>query len=86
MVSNAADLSAGLRYAIRSLLALRRKRSELTLQQVRTALQQAETMWSFDGELLFAQDRTALLIELDELINRYGASKPASELLPAGRA
>lgn len=49
----------------------------LTLRDVRDAVQQAGVTWSREGELLFPQDRTALVIELDELIDAHGAGTAA---------
>jgi hypothetical protein len=49
----------------------------LTLGDVRAALQSSGTQWSPEGELLHPQDRTSLVIELDDLIGRNGADKLA---------
>ena len=48
-----------------------------TLVDVRAALQGSGTQWSQEGELLHPQDRTSLVIELDDLIGRYGAESLA---------
>jgi hypothetical protein len=48
-----------------------------TLGDVRAALQGSGTQWSPEGELLHLQDRTSLVIELDDLIGRYSADKLA---------
>jgi hypothetical protein len=48
-----------------------------TLGDVRAALQGSGTQWSQEGELLHPQDRTSLVIELDDLIGRYGAESLA---------
>lgn len=53
---------------------------KLTLQAVRAALREESTHWAADGELLHPQDRTSLLIELDELIEQYGAGANAPGL------
>ena len=55
-----------------------------TLGAARLALQRAGVTWSGEGELLFPQDRTALLIELDELIAAQGAQAPVAALIAAG--
>jgi hypothetical protein len=52
-----------------------------TLRAVRAALQKSGVTWSKEGELLFPQDRTALVIELDELIDGYGAKAKAVDFL-----
>lgn len=53
----------------------------LTLDEVRAALAATGTTWSPNGELLFAQGRTALVIEIDELIDTHGAGKHAMDLV-----
>lgn len=53
----------------------------LTLAEVRGALQTAGTTWSQEGELLFPQDRTGLVIEVDELIDVYGAGASAADFV-----
>lgn len=53
-----------------------------TLSKLRAALKGAGMTWSREGELLFPQDRTALLIEIDELIDTYGVRADASALVP----
>ena len=55
-----------------------------TLSAVRAEVQQKGMTWSQEGELLFPQDRTALLIELDELIERSGARAPAADFIASG--
>lgn len=52
-----------------------------TLRAVRAALQKSGVIWSKEGELLFPQDRTALVIELDELIDAYGVKAKAVDFL-----
>lgn len=52
-----------------------------TLGEIRAALQTEGATWSREGELLFPQDRTALVIEIDELIDAYGAAANASDLV-----
>jgi len=54
-----------------------------TLNALRAALRQEAVHWSRDGELLFPQDRTALLIELDELIDALGADAETTVLATA---
>jgi hypothetical protein len=39
--------------------------------------------WTQEGELLHSQDRTALLIEIDELIEKHGMEASARSFLPA---
>lgn len=68
---------------IRALVAARRVARRPTLGAVRAALQKIGVTWSREGELLFPQDRTALTIELDELIEAHGARADASG--PASR-
>lgn len=63
---------------IRALVAARRVTRQPTLGAVRAALQKIGVTWSREGELLFPQDRTAVLIELDELIEAHGARADAS--------
>ncbi len=56
--------------------------SELTLGDIRASLLAPHVFWSGEqGELLYAQDQTALVIELDELIERYGAEAPARDFI-----
>lgn len=86
--SNAAALDAArtaspeLSAVIRSLAASSSRKTRLTLAKVRAAMQGPGVTWSREGELLFPQDRTALLIELDELIDAHGARSDALALLP----
>jgi hypothetical protein len=47
---------------------------------VRKALQKTRVTWSKEGELLFPQDRTALVIEIDELIEACGPGADARAL------
>ena len=54
-----------------------------TLDALRIALRQESVHWSREGELLFPQDRTALLIELDELIDALGADAETTVLATA---
>jgi hypothetical protein len=74
-------ISAELRDAIQALLAARRPEAALTLQDVRLALQRDDSLWEQEGELLHPQDRTALLIEIDELIERHGEHAAAPGFL-----
>jgi hypothetical protein len=66
---------------IRALASARRIARRPTLGAVRAALQKIGVTWSREGELLFPQDRTALVIELDELIDAYGVKAKAVDLL-----
>ena len=52
-----------------------------TLDDVRADVQQTGLRWSSNGELLYPQDRTSLLIEIDELITHYGGKASAADLL-----
>jgi hypothetical protein len=74
-------ISAELRDAIAALTSGPRG-SGVTLHAVRLALQQNNTAWTAEGEMLHPQDRTALLIEIDELIERQGKETPARDMLP----
>lgn len=79
-----AHVSAELRDAITTLLAERQRESPLTLNDVRLALQRNRAAWTQEGELLHPQDRTALLIEIDELIEKHGKEASAVGFLPSG--
>jgi hypothetical protein len=76
-------VSAELRDAITTLLTERQRESPLTLNDVRLALQRNSSAWTQEGELLYPQDRTALLIEIDELIEKHGKEASAAGFLPA---
>jgi hypothetical protein len=82
--NSAAHVSAELRDAITALLSNRPRSSTLTLHDVRIAVQQNGSAWSQEGELLHPQDRTSLLIEIDELIEKHGKEAPAAGFLPSG--
>jgi len=71
---------------IRAMAPVRRVARHPTLGAVRAALQKSGVTWSKEGELLFPQDRTALVIEIDELIDAYGARADATRVLRGGRA
>jgi len=79
-----AHVSAELRDAITTLLAERQRESPLTLNDVRLALQRNSAAWTQEGELMHPQDRTALLIEIDELIEKHGKEASAVGFLPSG--
>ncbi|MEX0959286.1 MAG: hypothetical protein WDZ63_08355 [Burkholderiales bacterium] len=83
--SNQARASAELRETIDGLLSVQPAGATLTLRDVRLALQGNHSIWSQDGELLHPEDRTALLIELDQLIDAHGHEAPAAGFLPADR-
>jgi hypothetical protein len=83
--SNQAQVSAELRETIDGLLSVQSAGAAPTLHDVRLALQGNHSIWSQDGELLHPQDRTALLIELDQLIDAHGHEAPAAGFLPAGQ-
>jgi hypothetical protein len=77
----AGNLSAELSAAIRRLGCDAQRQSPPTLEDVRADLQQGGLEWSRDGELLYPQDRTALLIELDGLIAQYGGNASALDFV-----
>lgn len=56
-----------------------------TLGTLRAALQQPGIVWSEDGELLFPQDRTALVIEVDELIDVHGSGAAVADMFAVRR-
>ena len=78
-----AHVSAELRDAITALLTERQRESPLTLNDVRLALQRNSSAWTQEGELLHPQDRTSLLIEIDETIEKHGKEVSAAGFLPA---
>lgn len=82
--NGAAHVSAELRDAITAFLTERQRESPLTLNDVRLALQRNNSAWTQEGELLYPQDRTALLIEIDELIEKHGKEASAAGFLPSG--
>jgi hypothetical protein len=57
----------------------------LTLGAARYAIEHERIVWSHDGELLHPQDRTSLVIELDELIDQHGMNAAALSFMPAAR-
>ena len=77
----AGSLSVELSATIRRLAGDTRRQSPLTLEDVRGDLQQGGLEWSRNGELLYPQDRTSLLIELDGLIAQYGGGASALDFL-----
>jgi hypothetical protein len=81
--SAAAHVSAELRDTISALLQSGRGKAALTLHDVRLAVQGNNSAWTQEGELLHPQDRTALLIEIDDLIDRHGKDTQARKFLPA---
>jgi hypothetical protein len=78
-------VSSELLELIRAMARGARRQRPLTLQKVRDALQHEGVTWSREGELLFPQDRTALMIELDELIETYGMKSRAEDILARAR-
>lgn len=56
------------------------RNTQLTLGELRAELQREGVEWSGSGELLYPQDRTSRLIELDELIALYGEQAPALDV------
>ena len=73
--------SPELTHALDHLTSTRKARTRLSLADARAALLEESTTWSPEGELLHPQDRTALIIELDELIERYGPTAHARDVL-----
>jgi hypothetical protein len=57
----------------------------LTLGAARYAIEHERIFWSSEGELLHPQDRTSLVIELDELIDQHGMDAAALKFMPARR-
>jgi hypothetical protein len=55
----------------------------LTLGAARYAIEHERIVWSNEGELLHPQDRTSLVIELDELIDEHGMDAAALSFMPA---
>jgi hypothetical protein len=70
--------------AIQALAAAGSRPSGPTLAEVRATLQTGVTV-SPEGELLFPQDRTALVIEIDELIDVHGKGTAASAVISRRR-
>ncbi len=60
--------------------------SEPTLGDIRAPLLEPHVFWSGEGELLYGQDQTALVIELDELIEHYGTQARARDFIERKRA
>lgn len=71
--------SPELRQVIESLIADSTVPSGATLRDVRAAVAGAGIFVSGEGELLHPQDRTFLVIELDEIIDRHGMSAVARD-------
>jgi hypothetical protein len=76
-------VSAELSAVIETLLNDPQHKAPLTLGEVRVDVEKSGLQWSRNGELLYPQDRTSQLIELDDLIERYGAETPALDLFTA---
>jgi hypothetical protein len=74
-------ISPELSAAIRRLANDPERRGAPTLGAVRADLQMTGLKWSANGELLFPQDRTAQLIELDDLIEQYGEEASALDFV-----
>jgi hypothetical protein len=60
------------------------RKTRPTLAEVRADLEKTGMQWSPNGELLFPQDRTSQLIEIDELIALYGEQAPALDFVSDG--
>lgn len=78
---NGARLTPALARCIRAIADTATGGDALTLGGVRRELEKADVTVSADGELLFPQDRTALVIEIDDLIDRYGLRTKASQFI-----
>jgi len=72
--------SRELRYVIENLIDGSVVPAEGTLGELRKVLIAGGIFVSDEGEFLYPQDRTFLVIELDELIDRYGIEARAHEL------
>ena len=77
----AGKASPELSTAIKAIAGAAGRKTGPTLAKVRAALQRSGMTWSREGELLFPQDRTALLIEIDEFIEIHGALADALALV-----
>lgn len=77
--------SPALSAVIRAMASAPRRARRTTLGAVRAALQKSGVTWAKEGELQFPQDRTALVIEVDELIDAYGTRADATRVLPGGK-
>jgi hypothetical protein len=73
--------SAELSAAIERLVNEPERRQPPTLGEVRADLAKTGLQWGPNGELLHPQDRTAQLIELDDLIEQYGEEASAIDFL-----
>ncbi|MGZ5095120.1 MAG: hypothetical protein ACXWCY_29665 [Burkholderiales bacterium] len=60
--------------------------AEATLSEIRAVLSGEGIFLSGEGELLHPHDRTFLVIELDELIERYGMKAAARDITGYPRA
>ena len=76
-------VSPALSEAIRALTGEGRLGGRPTLTDLRKALQ-AGLSWN-EGEIQCPQDRTALVIELDELIDRFGARAGAEDCIGSAK-
>jgi len=66
--------------AIDALATYNLRQPDPTLQELRLALQATGFTWSADGQLKFSEGRTALITELDELIEAFGRDTRAADL------
>ena len=76
-------VSAELKDVIQSLADDSQRTSPPTLKDVRLAVQENFSLWTQEGELLHPQDRTSLLIEIDDLIEQHGKDAAAVEFVSA---
>ena len=71
--------TAELSQLIQSLIASSAVSPDATLSDVRKVVLGDGIFVSGEGELLYPQDRTSLVIELDELIDRHGTRAAARD-------
>jgi len=74
-------VSPELSAAIKRLVNDPERKEAPTLRVVRADLEMTGLRWSPNGELLHPQDRTAELIELDDLIEQYGDDASALDFV-----
>ncbi len=74
-------VSPELSAAIERLVKDPERKAAPTLGALRADLEMTGLQWSANGELLHPQDRTAQLIELDDLIGQYGEEASALDFV-----
>lgn len=75
-------ISAELLWAVNALLTRNPDLADATLEDVRVALEEKCSLWSGTGELTYAP-RTALVDELDRLMQIVGCDTSAADLFPS---